>query len=75
MVKKIAAIIFALAFSVETEAQYISSIIEYTPAPGQFTNTPAWGTLASAQSLIGSINGHLSLGAFGGYVILNLKIL
>lgn len=73
MVKKIAAIIFALAFSIETEAQYISSIIEYTPAPGQFTNTPAWGTLTAAQSLIGSINGHLSLGAFGGYVIFKFE--
>ncbi len=50
-------------------AQYISEVLEYKPAPGQFINDAAWGTPASAQSLIGKITGHLTLGSFGGYVI------
>lgn len=48
---------------------YVSRIIEYKPAPGQFINTTTWGTLSAAQSIIGGINGHVSLGAFGGYII------
>ncbi len=51
------------------QAQFISEIIEYKPAPGQFINTSAWGMPSSAQSLVGSMSGALSLGAFGGYVV------
>lgn len=51
-------------------AQYISEVIEYTPAPGQFINASPWGTPNySTNSIVGNINGSLSLGAFGGYVI------
>ncbi len=48
---------------------YVSTVLEYKPAPGQFINSSPWGTPASAQTLIGGIDGTLSLGAFGGYVI------
>lgn len=51
------------------EAQYISEVIEYKPAPGQFINSAPWGVPASAGSLAGGINGTLCLGSFGGYVI------
>ena len=50
-------------------AQYISEVLEYTPAPGQHINSAPWGDDASASSLIGGIEGTLSLGAFGGRVV------
>ena len=50
-------------------APYISRIWEYKPAPGQFINAAPLGLPSSAESLVGGINGALSLGAFGGYVI------
>ncbi len=48
---------------------YVSQVIEYKPAPGQFTNTLTWGSPSAAQSIIGGINGHISLGAYGGYIV------
>ena len=34
-------IFIALSFNIK--AQYISEVIEYTPAPGQFINKSPWG--------------------------------
>jgi len=63
-------LIFLLLFSaISIKAQYIAEVHEYKPAPGQLINETPWGTPASAQSIIGGINGSLSLGAFGGYVV------
>ena len=50
-------------------AQYISEVLEYTPAPGQHINATPWGDATSPSSLIGGIDGTLSLGAFGGRVV------
>ncbi len=52
---------------------YIYEVIEYMPAPGQFINTEPWGHPSSANSIIGGINGSLSLGAFGGYVVFRFE--
>ncbi len=63
-------IILLLLFSViGIKAQYIAEVHEYVPAPGQLINEEPWGTPNSANSIIGGINGSLSLGAFGGYVV------
>jgi hypothetical protein len=43
--------------------------MEYTPAPGQLINVNPWGTPEGKRSIEGGINGTLSLGAFGGYVV------
>jgi hypothetical protein len=51
------------------QSPYVSKVIEFLPAPGQFVNTAAWGTQAKANSLIGGMAGGISLGGFGGYVI------
>ncbi len=50
-------------------SKYISKIFEYLPAPGQFINEAAVGSLAQAQKLIGNTNNLLTLGAYGGYII------
>ena len=52
-----------------SHAQYISEVLEYKPAPGQLINEAPWGTPSAAGSITGGINGHLSLGAWGGYVV------
>lgn len=54
------------------QAQYISQVLEYTPAPGQFINTAPWGLPDSTNesvSIVGKISGAMTLGAYGGYVI------
>ena len=61
------ALFIATLFTVK--AQYISEVLEYKPAPGQFINSSPWGVPESANSIIGGITGSMSLGAFGGYVV------
>ncbi len=50
------------------ENQFISKVFDYVPAPGQFINTPI-GSNAGAKSLAGKVGGAVSLGAFGGYIV------
>ncbi len=54
-------------------AQYISEVLEYTPAPGQFINTSPWGSPTSSTSIVGDVNGTMCLGAFGGTVIFRFE--
>lgn len=62
-------IVALLTLSMPGRSQYISGVLEYQPAPGQLINTVPWGVPSSAGTLTGGINGSLSLGAFGGYVV------
>ena len=55
------------------EAQYISGVMEYTPAPGQFINTLPWGFPGSASSIIGGVNGTMCLGTFGGRMVFRFE--
>ncbi|MBI9052282.1 MAG: T9SS type A sorting domain-containing protein [Bacteroidales bacterium] len=52
---------------------FVSKIIVYTPAPGQFINTAAWGTPTKAESIIGGVSGGISLGAYGGYIVVGFN--
>ena len=65
--------VFCLLCLLESKAQYITELLEYTPAPGQLINMFPWGTPAGAQSITGGINGTLSLGSFGGYVVFRFE--
>ncbi len=69
MSKKNIFIFIVLVSLKQVQAQFISEVLEYKPAPGQFINTAAWGLPSSAESLQGTMSGALSLGAFGGYVV------
>lgn len=71
--KNVFVTIFLVFFLNLGQAQYISEIIEYIPAPGQVINTSPWGMPESANSIIGGINGTLNLGAFGGYVVFKFE--
>ena len=47
---------------------HVTDLFEYKPAPGQFINTSA-GNRAAAESILGK-TGLVSLGAWGGYIVL-----
>lgn len=51
------------------ENSYASKMIEFLPAPGQFTNE-AIAKKGAAEKILGNTSSMISLGGFGGYVIL-----
>lgn len=66
-------VVLALLIFIDTEAQYISEVLEYIPAPGQLINVAPWGTPSGVHSIEGNIQGSVSLGAFGGKVIFRFE--
>ena len=66
-------IIFTMGTALEChpQSEFISRIVEFHPAPGQFINTPAWGTPQRAESLVGGVRGGISLGGYGGYIVVD----
>lgn len=73
---RVAAVVFLCVQSV-TAADYATRVIEYVPAPGQFMNlditTDPSGATGAPGSLSGmdpATEGIVSLGAFGGYIVL-----
>ena len=52
---------------------YIAEVLEYVPAPSQYMNAAPWSTPSSPASIIGGVNGSLSLGGFGGYVVFRFE--
>ena len=56
--------------NIHGQGSFISVISEYHPAPGQHINDPLTGTPEAARKLKGEITTPVSLGAFGGYIIL-----
>jgi hypothetical protein len=67
--KIIGTVILSMWGLLGAEAQYISRVMEYLPAPGQHINSTPWGDDNSASSILGGVNGTLCLGAFGGSVV------
>lgn len=68
--------IVAIAYAATANSPYISEVMEYCPAPGQFINvlpSPADGETpadAATRVLAGKQSGGMiSLGAFGGYAV------
>ncbi|AOM80365.1 cell surface protein [Pedobacter steynii] len=51
-----------------TSNSFVTKLLEYSPAPGQFINK-APGNLVSAQGILGK-KGMVTLGAWGGYIVL-----
>ncbi|MXV38449.1 hypothetical protein GO491_07120 [Flavobacteriaceae bacterium Ap0902] len=46
---------------------FITKVLTYKPAPGQFLNT-AFASEEAAESIVGGMDGLVSLGAWGGYI-------
>ena len=47
---------------------FVTTLIDYAPAPGQFINL-SLGSMGAAKSILGK-EGMVSLGAWGGYIVL-----
>lgn len=74
--KKLYLIIFCAIFAQSLKAQYISEVLEYKPAPGQFINSAPWGMPETDNpdvSIVGRLTGAMSLGGFGGYVVFKFE--
>lgn len=52
------------------QSKYVTKLFAYVPAPGQFINDPSYGTEEAAKSILGKNDGIVSLGGYGGYIIL-----
>ncbi len=48
---------------------FVTTMFEYVPAPGQFINKSP-GNIESANGILGKKNGLVTLGAWGGYIVL-----
>lgn len=55
---------------VKAQGQFASSVQDYLPAPGQYTNADFIGTPTAASSIVGTNRGLVSLGAFGGSIVI-----
>jgi hypothetical protein len=52
--------------------QFVNKVYEYKPAPGQFINTTL-GFPDAAHGIVGEMQGGVSLGAFGGYIVVGFE--
>lgn len=76
--QRVAAVVLLSAYTlVAAAADYATRIIDYRPAPGQFVNleittdpSGALGPVASSGGSEPATEGIVSLGAFGGYIVL-----
>ena len=48
---------------------FVTTMFEYMPAPGQFINKSP-GNMESANAILGNKNSMVTLGAWGGYIVL-----
>lgn len=67
-VNKLFIISVLMFLSGRVEAQFVSKVLDYLPAPGQHTNSDFIGTPSAANSIVGTNKGLVSLGAFGGSI-------
>jgi hypothetical protein len=62
-------IVFFIQKTTFAQSPYISTVWEYKPAIGQFINGNAWGTPQKTETLKGGLEGGISLGSLGGYLV------
>ncbi len=67
------AILSLIGSLAQVNGQFISEVLEYVPAPSQYMNAEPWCTPGDANSIVGVINGSVSLGAFGGYIVFRFE--
>jgi len=61
-------LVYRLRGITDSSSAYLSSILEYKPAPGQFINK-GFGLMADALDMVGKPKANLcTLGGFGGYI-------
>lgn len=57
----------------KSQGQFASGVSSYLPAPGQYTNADFIGTPTAANSLTETNKGLVSLGSFGGSIVLHFS--
>jgi len=70
MVKIKLLIILLLCFSGVFSQDAVFNLVEYFPSPGQHINIESLGTPQAAQRISENVSASVSLGSFGGYIVL-----
>lgn len=65
--------LITMLFPLFLNGQYISDVLDYLPAPGQYINSYPIGVPSSAQSIVGTTSGMVNLGFFGGYLVFKFE--
>ncbi|MBW6534318.1 MAG: T9SS type A sorting domain-containing protein [Mariniphaga sp.] len=65
--------VFIFAMLWGNSQQTVVRLIEYKPAPGQHINIENIGTPQSAQKMTDNFSSLVSLGSFGGYIVLGFE--
>lgn len=61
--------VYQIRKSDDSSSPYLTQMLDYKPAPGQFVNEEMLGTPEAAESILGKPKyGMVSLGGFGGYI-------
>lgn len=72
--KNFTLLVFIVGFVIGGYSQTNSFFLEdYTPAPGQYINMENIGTPKAAQKVSAEISNFVSLGSFGGYIVLQFE--
>ena len=69
-IRKLFVVSILMLLILKVQGQFASGVTDYLPAPGQYTNVDFIGTPTAARSIIGTNRGLVSLGAFGGSIII-----
>ena len=65
--------LWALVCSSVAQNNRTTRLLEYFPAPGQFINNPLIGTPGAAEAMLTDPDAFVSLGSFGGYIVLGFE--
>jgi len=68
-IRNLIACALLITASLFAHGQFVKTIHSYLPAPGQYTNSEQIGRPAAAQSIVSKLNGLVSLGGYGGYIV------
>ncbi len=72
--KKITFFALSVFAALSVSSQNVANrLLEYLPAPGQHINKEFIGTPAAAQRMTENLNSTVSLGSFGGYLVLGFS--
>lgn len=69
-IRKLLFVSILVLIIVKAQGQFATSVMDYLPAPGQYTNAEFIGIPTAASSIVGTNRGLVSLGAFGGFIVI-----
>ncbi|MFW6289749.1 MAG: T9SS type A sorting domain-containing protein [Mariniphaga sp.] len=74
-IKELFFLLFVLRFSIlpAFAQNFAGTVIDYVPAPGQHINVESLGTPMAAEKMAENTSSLVSLGSFGGYLVLKFN--